>query len=100
VDTIEAPDFTAALKELKARGCQSILIEGGGDFAATLLNENLVDRVYWIQAPLFLRDGIRGFGAGTGITPGDAERWCVVERRTLDEDTLLVMEKGSCSPVS
>jgi len=29
-----------------------------------------------------------------------AERWTVVERRALDQDTLLVLDREPCSPVS
>jgi riboflavin biosynthesis pyrimidine reductase len=53
----------------------------------------LVDRYYWVQSPLWL--GERGIPATAGL-PSDpiarAERWTVVERRALGDDTLLVLD--------
>ena len=65
------------------------------------LAEGLVDRYYWIQSPVWLGDD--GIPAVEGI-PGsrlmEAERWQVVERRALGEDTLLVVDRAGCLPES
>ena len=58
-----------------------------------LLAAGLVDRFYWVQSPLFL--GERGIPAFQGLPApllGSVERWRVVERRALGQDTLLVMD--------
>ena len=79
---------------LRAEGLSSLLVEGGGRLAGALLGQGLVDRYYWVQSPLWL--GERGVPATAGL-PSDpvtrAERWTVVERRALGEDTLLVLDR-------
>jgi diaminohydroxyphosphoribosylaminopyrimidine deaminase/5-amino-6-(5-phosphoribosylamino)uracil reductase len=69
------------------------MVEGGGRLAGALLAQGLVDRYYWVQSPLLL--GEQGVPALTGV-PSEpiarAERWAVVERRALGDDTLLVLD--------
>ena len=87
------------LRELE--GVRSILVEGGGRLAGALLAEGLVDRLYWIQAPLWLGEGaVPAFAGLPSLTLGNAERWEVAERRALGQDTLLVVDRAPCSPVS
>lgn len=47
-------DMGNLMKTLVDKGITSILVEGGGEIAATLLKENLVDEVFWFIAPLFI----------------------------------------------
>ena len=42
------------LKELAQRGVTSILVEGGGELAASFLEDRLVDKIYWCMAPIFI----------------------------------------------
>jgi diaminohydroxyphosphoribosylaminopyrimidine deaminase/5-amino-6-(5-phosphoribosylamino)uracil reductase len=44
----------AVLDILHARGIRSVLIEGGGEVAASFLRENLIDRMEWFRAPILL----------------------------------------------
>jgi diaminohydroxyphosphoribosylaminopyrimidine deaminase/5-amino-6-(5-phosphoribosylamino)uracil reductase len=101
VEVHQSASLTAALGLLGRRGVQSMLVEGGGRMAGALLAEGLVDRYYWIQSPVWLGDG--GVPAVEGF-PGsrlmEAERWQVVERRALGEDTLLVVDRAGCLPES
>ena len=61
--------------------------------------ESLVDRYYWIQSPVWLGDtGVPATLGWTVAALSNAERWCVVERRALAEDTLLVLDREPCSP--
>ena len=56
--------------------------------------EDLVDRYYWVQSPLWL--GASGVPAVAGLPTtalDDAPRWRVIERRALGEDTLLVLDR-------
>jgi len=72
----------------------SLLVEGGGQLAGALLEEGVVDRYYWIQSPVWLGDG--GVPAIAGLRGAElaaAERWTVVERRALGDDTLLVADR-------
>ena len=68
-------------------------MEGGGQLAGALLAEDLVDRLYWVQSPLWLGDGRAGGDGTAGHVAGTAPRWRVVERRALGEDTLLVVDR-------
>jgi len=95
------PTLAAGLQALRMLGIGSLLLEGGGRLAGQFLAQGLVDRYYWIQSPLWL--GETGVPAVSGL-PGsmlvEAERWRVIERRSLGEDTLLVADRESCLPES
>ena len=58
VEQIEAedgrPSAAACLSALKRRGVGSVLIEGGGQVAASFLRAGLVDRLEWFRAPILL----------------------------------------------
>jgi diaminohydroxyphosphoribosylaminopyrimidine deaminase/5-amino-6-(5-phosphoribosylamino)uracil reductase len=94
VSVVRAGSLEEGLHMLHAEGVGSLLVEGGGRLAGTLLGLGLVDRYYWVQSPLWLGD--RGVPATAGL-PSDpialAERWAVVDRRALGEDTLLVLDR-------
>lgn len=97
--TVTAPDLAAALRTLRTEGITTLLVEGGGRLAGALFGAGLVDRFYWVQCPLWLGDGARP--AFHGIPEASLEgvrRWAVAERRTLGNDTLLVLDRESCSP--
>lgn len=48
------PAIPAVLKALKAAGAKSVLIEGGGQVAASFLRAGLVDALEWFRAPILL----------------------------------------------
>lgn len=58
------PDPAAVLAALSRRGLTSVLIEGGGQVAASFLRAGLVDRIEWFRAPILLggdgRPGVAG----------------------------------------
>lgn len=58
VQRIEAPDGrpspAAALRAIQQAGAGSVLIEGGGQVAASFLRARLVDRLEWFRAPVLL----------------------------------------------
>ena len=58
VERIEAegdrPSAAASLSALTRRGVSSVLIEGGGQVAASFLRAGLVDRLEWFRAPILL----------------------------------------------
>lgn len=57
------PDIKAAVMALGRRGITRLLVEGGGRLAATLLDADLVDRLYWFHAPGVIGgDGIPAIG--------------------------------------
>lgn len=89
------------LRVLWEEGITSLLVEGGGRLAGALLGADLVDRYYWIQSPVWLGDdGLPGIVGLPGTTLMEAERWGVVERRALGQDTLLVVDRNACLPGS
>ena len=96
-----SPDLGAALGELRRAGVDSLLVEGGGALGGLLLAQGLVDRLYWIQAPIWLgNDGVAAFPGVAGGPLAAAPRWIPVERRELGADTLLVLDRSLCLPAS
>src|SRR5213594_411451 len=87
------------LRMLRADGIHSLLCEGGGALGAKLLAEGLVDRLYWIQAPVWLGEGAVPAFPGVPAAPlPEAPRWIPVERRAMGPDTLLVLDRRLCLP--
>lgn len=94
VEVLRSDDLRGGLESLAAEGVRSILIEGGGRLAARLVAEELVDRFYWVQSPLFLGDsGVPAFSGLASELLEQVLRWSVAERRALGEDTLLVLDR-------
>ena len=50
----ERPDLKASLEALEAEGIGSVLVEGGGQVAASFIRCELVDRIEWFRAPIVL----------------------------------------------
>jgi diaminohydroxyphosphoribosylaminopyrimidine deaminase/5-amino-6-(5-phosphoribosylamino)uracil reductase len=99
VTQVHAPTLERAMAELRSSGITTMLVEGGGSLAGALLEAGLVDRFYWVQSPLWLgTDGVPATRGVSGSPLADAERWDVIERRSLGQDTLLVMDRQSCLP--
>lgn len=48
------PSVGACLSALKRRGVSSVLVEGGGQVAASFLRAGVVDRLEWFRAPILL----------------------------------------------
>jgi diaminohydroxyphosphoribosylaminopyrimidine deaminase / 5-amino-6-(5-phosphoribosylamino)uracil reductase len=92
VTVIRAEGLESLMEQLLTHGVTSMLVEGGGELAGALVAAGLVDRFYWIQSPLLL--GERAIPAFQGVAApllASAERWRVVERLALGDDTLLVL---------
>ena len=100
VQVIGAEGVTAALVALRGVGFGSILVEGGSTIAAELLAQDLVDRFYLIQAPVWLGSGMPAFGPRDAVPLGSARRWVVTQRGPLGRDSLLVVDRALCLPAS
>jgi len=64
---LQKVDLDTLLRRLAYSGIGSILVEGGGELAASLFKERLVDKVYFFVAPLIIggRDSVTSVeGAG------------------------------------
>jgi diaminohydroxyphosphoribosylaminopyrimidine deaminase/5-amino-6-(5-phosphoribosylamino)uracil reductase len=48
------PSVTASLAAMKRQGITSVMIEGGGEVAASFLRAGLVDRLEWFRAPFLM----------------------------------------------
>jgi diaminohydroxyphosphoribosylaminopyrimidine deaminase/5-amino-6-(5-phosphoribosylamino)uracil reductase len=94
VVVLRAASLEDALGQLRGAGICSLLVEGGGRLAGALLARGLVDRYYWVQSPLWLGEGgVPAFVDVPSEPIAGVERWTVVERRGLGEDTLLVVDR-------
>lgn len=88
-EVIGAQGLKTSLVKLRTKGIRSLLVEGGAVLAGALLEEGLVDRLYWIRAPTPL-------GSGKTVSLDGTTSWPVTERRALGRDTLLVMDRALC----
>jgi diaminohydroxyphosphoribosylaminopyrimidine deaminase/5-amino-6-(5-phosphoribosylamino)uracil reductase len=94
VTVLTAANLNEAMASLRQLGIESLLVEGGGQLAGALLAAGVVDRYYWLQAPLWLGDDAVPAIAGLpGRELNQGERWRVIERRALGQDTLLVLDR-------
>ena len=94
VVVVRAGSLEEGLSRLRGAGICSLLVEGGGRLAGALLAAGLVDRYYWVQSPLWLGErGVPAFADVPSEPIAGVERWAVVERRALGEDTLLVLDR-------
>jgi diaminohydroxyphosphoribosylaminopyrimidine deaminase / 5-amino-6-(5-phosphoribosylamino)uracil reductase len=93
--------LAAGLRMLREAGIESLLCEGGGALGAKLLVDGLVDRLYWVQAPVWLGEGaVPAFPGLPAASLAAAPRWVPVERRALGSDTLVVLDRRLCLPGS
>lgn len=92
VDVINAASLVDALRTLRARGIHSLLVEGGASLAASLLEDDLVDRLVLFQAPVLLGEGaLSAFGRLSGSAPTEQRRWRPVHSEWIGDDHMLVL---------
>lgn len=93
-------DLAVLMEALAARGVSSVLCEGGGVLAASLLREELVDRLYLFIAPAIVGEGgVPAFPVGE---PGERapetlrfRGWkSVIDPSRFGNDTLIVLDRG------
>src|SRR5213596_2064539 len=61
--------LAGGLRLLRDAGIESLLCEGGGALGAKLWADSLVDRLYWVQAPVWLGEGAVPAFPGVPATP-------------------------------
>jgi diaminohydroxyphosphoribosylaminopyrimidine deaminase / 5-amino-6-(5-phosphoribosylamino)uracil reductase len=88
VDTgVGGVDVAAVLERLAALGFGSVLAEGGGKIAASLVAAGVVDRIEWFRAPLLLGgDGRPALADLSYDALADAPRFKRVALRELGPD--------------
>ncbi|MEK7773992.1 MAG: dihydrofolate reductase family protein, partial [Deltaproteobacteria bacterium] len=83
-------DIKRALAELGKRGVTSVLVEGGGRVAASLLKKGLADKLIQFISPVALgSDGLPSIGALGIKRLKDAPRLERIASRRVGEDILL-----------
>jgi diaminohydroxyphosphoribosylaminopyrimidine deaminase/5-amino-6-(5-phosphoribosylamino)uracil reductase len=84
-------DLGAVLRTLAAKGHNTVLCEGGGQLAASLLQGGLIDEVHWLLSPKILGD-LEGSAAVSSSQPvdlSDALQLYNVRYAPLGEDVLV-----------
>lgn len=61
------PDPRQAMKHLADKGITRVLVEGGGQLAASLIHGRLVDRLYWFRGPCVIGDEGRAAVGALGL---------------------------------
>ncbi len=87
-------DLTKLMELLNARGIHQLLIEGGGETAASALDQKLVDHLVWIIAPKIIGGraavpSVGGLGAATLEKAVVLRRWKI---RPLGPDILVTAD--------
>lgn len=90
-------DLLSVLEDLRTRGVSSVLCEGGGRLAGSLIEANLVDEIFWIVAPAILgdREAIPGVNIDKQISLADMKRFRLKESKVLGSDTLIHLLRSS-----
>jgi diaminohydroxyphosphoribosylaminopyrimidine deaminase/5-amino-6-(5-phosphoribosylamino)uracil reductase len=83
-------DLRQGLRRLAEAGVTELLVEGGGELAASLLREGLVDELHWFVSPRLLGgDGKAAVGA-LGLTSlARAQRLTGLQVRRVGDDLYL-----------
>jgi len=88
-------DPQGVLRSLADGGVNSVLCEGGGMFAASLLHAGLVDRVVWFVAGMALgAEGYPGIGPMGLDRLADASRFDLREVRQVGADIMQVWDRA------
>ena len=82
-------DPRTALAYLANQGITRVLVEGGGQLAASLFKADLVDRIAWFRAPSLIgADGLPGVADLSVSRIADMRRFARIEMRQLGDDML------------
>lgn len=89
VQSLPAHDLGDALKKLKTRGVNSLMVEGGAGLAASFLGAGFVDRLVIFQAPIILGDGsLNAFSGIAAQLIDEAPRFRVIQSETIGDDIM------------
>jgi diaminohydroxyphosphoribosylaminopyrimidine deaminase/5-amino-6-(5-phosphoribosylamino)uracil reductase len=90
VEVLSASSLTEALEQLRARGVQSLLVEGGASLVASFLEANAVDRMILFQAPIVLGKGsLPAFGE-VSVPTMDGLRFHPIHSERIGDDAMTV----------
>lgn len=84
----------ASASLLAERGLTRVLIEGGGNIAASFLHDDLIDRIYALRAPMFVGgDGVPVVAALELARLSDSPRFQRMDARQLGQDRLEILNR-------
>ena len=93
-DSTGRPDAGAVAAALGAEGLNDVLVEGGGQVAASLMRAGLADRLYWFRAGLVLGgDALPAVGALALDEVADAGGWRLHSRKPYGADLLEIWHR-------
>ena len=83
----DRPELKSVVQALEQEGLSSLLVEGGGQVAASFLRCGLVDAIEWFRAPILIGgEGRPGVGALALAGLADAPHFRRVEVREVGDD--------------
>ncbi len=89
VQSLPARNLGDALKKLKTRGVNSLMVEGGAGLAASFLGSGFVDRLVIFQAPIILGNGsLNAFSGIAAQLINEAPRFRVIQSEPLGDDIM------------
>jgi diaminohydroxyphosphoribosylaminopyrimidine deaminase / 5-amino-6-(5-phosphoribosylamino)uracil reductase len=87
---VRAGSLDAAMRALKSAGIDSLFVEGGAALAASLIRDDLVDRLTLFYAPILLGpEGRAPFAGLPDARIDDVARWRTVCREAFGPDTMI-----------
>ena len=93
-DSTGRPDPEAVAAALGAEGLNDVLVEGGGQVAASLMRAGLADRLYWFRAGLVLGGDARPAVGDLGLDQvADAGGWRLRSRKPYGSDLLEIWHR-------
>ena len=93
-DSTGRPDPEAVAAALGAEGLNDVLVEGGGQVAASLMRAGLADRLYWFRAGLVLGGDARPAVGALGLDRvADAGGWRLRSRKPYGGDLLEIWHR-------
>lgn len=86
-------DLKLVLETLAKKGVTRLLVEGGGTIAASLINQNLVDELHLIKAPIIIGgDGVDAI-AQMGISSiNSSKKLTLLESKKFDDNILEIYQ--------
>lgn len=89
VQSLPAHDLGDALRKLKTRGVNSLMVEGGAGLAASFLGSGFVDRLVIFQAPVILGSGsLNAFSGIAAQLIEEAPRFRVIQSAPIGDDIM------------
>ncbi len=93
-DDADRPDAEVVAAVLGQEGLNDILVEGGGQVAASLLRADLADRLYWFRAGAVLGGDARPGVGDLGLDRlADAGAWRLQSREPCGDDLLEIWQR-------